>query len=100
MTPSLSYGQPCPCGIGTVTGVMDGRVTAKHVVMLAAAPNFYVPQGILHSHTFAEVATMLRKAKWREVDRKHWPHECPRCRAPAYVGAVPAALDCSDRCAS
>lgn len=21
-----------------------------------------------------------------EVDRKHFPHSCPRCRAPAYVG--------------
>lgn len=61
MTPSLSYGQPCPCGI-------------------------------------AEVATMLRKAKWREVDRKHWPHECVRCGAPAYVAVTPASLDCSDGC--
>lgn len=31
-----------------------------------------------------------------EVDRRHYPHDCLRCRQPAYVGAVPAATDCSN----
>jgi len=30
-----------------------------------------------------------------------YPHKCPRCGSPAYVGAVPTALDCSnDKCPS
>lgn len=31
-------------------------------------------------------------------DRSHYPHDCPRCGEPAYVGCVPAAVDCSARC--
>ena len=27
-----------------------------------------------------------------------FPHDCPRCGAPAYVGVVPAALDCTRGC--
>jgi hypothetical protein len=93
VTPSLSYGQICPCGIGTVTGVMDGFVHAKSESFAFGAIIYQQ-----HRHTFAEVAAMLRKAKWREVDRKHWPHECVRCGAPAFVGVTPASLDCSDGC--
>lgn len=93
MTPSLSYGQSCPCGIGTVTGVSDGRVHAR-----AVRQWWGVTVDTSHSHTFAEVEQMLRQAKWAEVDRKHWPHECPRCRAPAYLGVTPASLDCSEGC--
>lgn len=32
------------------------------------------------------------------VDRSRFPHACPRCGQPAYVGATPAALDCSAGC--
>jgi len=31
-----------------------------------------------------------------EADRTHYPHTCLRCGKPAYVGAVPAATDCSN----
>lgn len=100
MTPfpsHLNFGSNCPCGIGTVTGVMDGLVTAlsdPHWV----AQVLGVTKKIEHSHTFAEVATMLRKAKWREVDRSRFPHCCVRCGGPAFVGFNQ--VDCADRCAS
>lgn len=32
------------------------------------------------------------------VDLSHYPHKCPRCASPAYLGVVPAALDCSKGC--
>lgn len=28
----------------------------------------------------------------------HYPDVCPRCKGPAYIGAVPAALDCKAKC--
>jgi hypothetical protein len=31
-----------------------------------------------------------------EVDRARYPKECPRCGAPAYIGA--SMVDCSKRC--
>lgn len=99
MTPlpsSLHFGSNCPCGIGTVTGVDHERGVVTARTELAVWGAFV--QHLEHRHTFAEVATMLRQAKWAGVDRKHWPHECVRCGAPAYVGAVPAAVDCSEGC--
>ena len=82
---SLTFGQNCPCGVGTVTGVSERHVYAGQ--LLAA-----------HMHTHAEIETLLRKQRNAWADRKHWPHECPRCGAPAYVGAVPAAVDCRGGC--
>lgn len=35
---------------------------------------------------------------YRTVDRSHYPDSCPKCREPAYVGATPAAIDCSAGC--
>lgn len=29
-------------------------------------------------------------------DRKQYPHDCPRCKAPAYIGF--AKVDCSAKC--
>jgi len=31
------------------------------------------------------------------VDLKHYPHKCPRCNSPAYVGIVPNSIDCSNK---
>src|ERR1700690_3332869 len=31
------------------------------------------------------------------VDLKHYPHKCPRCSQPAYVGIVPNSIDCSNK---
>lgn len=31
------------------------------------------------------------------IDRKHYPHDCPYCKAPAYLGPING-LDCSAKC--
>lgn len=91
MIASLQFGSPCPCGIGTVTGVADGRVHARHT-----AQWWGVTVDTSHSHTFAEVEQMLRQAKWAGVDRARYPHSCVRCGGPAFVGFNQA--DCSEGC--
>lgn len=35
---------------------------------------------------------------YKHSDKSRYPHSCTFCGAPAYIGATPASLDCSNKC--
>jgi len=35
---------------------------------------------------------------WRRAKDPHYPHTCPKCKGPAYMGVVPTSFECKKGC--
>ena len=79
---------------------------AKRVEILKERYQMWYLKGIPNHHTATLLVDSLRSicsvlilvSKKVDIDAQRYPDICPRCGAPAYVGAVPSAVDCSAKC--
>lgn len=89
MTPAdLHLDAACP----TCPPVSGARGKIRMVDFASGLWSCHWPWGSIRMHQFSELAPVPAP------DPARYPHRCPHCGAAAYVGAVPAAVDCSRRC--
>ena len=105
VAPGLEY-QPFLVGdIITASFAYNGGMTkTEHVELLepttqkmvGTVPTFKV----FPWHVLEAVRCCMGLNRAPAVDRNKYPHDCTFCGKPAYIGAVPAAFDCSASCRS
>ncbi len=48
------------------------------------------------SHTKGDLVFLMQRVCVVVLDKRMFPHVCPRCTSACYLGAVPSALDCTN----
>ncbi len=95
--PDVKLGQLTKIVLVTVDGIIDSvDVDSKHTRMWGSHEMFWAGWRL---HTSVDTAAqLLEKAK---KIKARYPHKCPRCAHPAYIGGGPSDIDChNDMCST